>query len=249
MDRIGFISDIHGNREALEAVLRDVEQAGVDALVCLGDVVGYGPDPDACLDLIASSCDVTILGNHDEVVLKDEMVREFHPKAIAAIHQTRASLAPGHIALIESMRVRSELDGVSLAHGSFGARKYDYLYDAASALPALTAMPTDLGAVGHTHLPSIFVQQREGKVAGTIGAYALPAGVEVELPRDARVIVNPGSVGQPRDRNPDASWGLLRKDRRTFEIRRVRYDVDRVQRRMEALGLPDYHGLRLKAGV
>lgn len=248
MTTIGFISDIHSNREALEAVLADARRVGVDRLVCLGDVVGYGPDPSACLDIVASNCDAMIRGNHDEAILSTAIESEFHPRVATSIQQTRLHLTPGHLMLIESMRLRAEVEGVALTHGSFGPRRYEYLYGSDAAARSFAGFTQRVGVVGHTHLPSLFVLH-EGGGAIAVESYAIAAGSEVQLPRDARVILNPGSVGQPRDRNPDASWGVLRTEQMTFEIRRVRYDVEAVQRKINEMGLPDYHGLRLKAGV
>jgi predicted phosphodiesterase len=249
MTTIGFISDIHSNREALEAVLADAKRVGVERLVCLGDVVGYGPDPGVCLDLVASSCDAMVRGNHDEAVLNSEFVAEFHPRAATSIQQTRDRLSPGHLMLIESMRTHTEVEGIALTHGSFGPRRYEYLYGSDAAARSFAGFSLAVGVVGHTHLPSLFIQHETRMGGGMVESYAVTPGVEVALPRDARVILNPGSVGQPRDRNPDAAWGVLRTDRMTFEVRRVAYDVDAVQRKILAMGLPDYHGLRLKAGV
>lgn len=247
MPTIGFISDIHANAHALDAVLSDAECVGLDALVCLGDVVGYGPDPDHCLDRVAAVCDMMIRGNHDEVLIRQELQEEFHPRARASVLDTLTRVSPGHLMLIQAMRPRAEIEGVALTHGSFGPRPYEYLYDAPAAQRAFAGFDAVVGVVGHTHLPSMFVQPEDPRAA--CQAYALPLGVEVELPPDSRVILNPGSVGQPRDRNPDAAWGVLRTERRTFEVRRVAYDVDAVQRQIEARGLPYFHALRLRAGV
>lgn len=246
MPRIGFISDIHGNLEALEAVVADAEFVGCDAMVCLGDVVGYGPDPGACLDLVAQNCDTMILGNHDEAVVADALESRFNPRAWRSIEDSRKQLQPGHLALIRSMRERGEIAGLQLAHGGFTKRRYQYLYDSDSAAESLDALRSPIGFFGHTHLPSAFV--RRGDFAA-IESYVLPPNSELALPSGAKVILNPGSVGQPRDRNPDASWGVLDTDRWVFQLRRVEYDINAVADRMHKMGLPEFHALRLKAGV
>lgn len=247
---IGFISDIHANREALEAVLADVAMMKVDTLICLGDVVGYGPDPDVCLDLVASACDVMIRGNHDEALVRREMEREFNPRAWRSLEASRAQLTPGHLMLIQSMRERTEVEGLSLTHGSFGPQRYEYLYDSDAANRSFEFLTTRFGFIGHTHLPSAFIERTsERHATDLIESFGVVSGVEIELPTHGRAILNPGSVGQPRDRNPDASWGVFDTDRLTWQIRRVEYDIDAVQRKMEAQGLPDYHALRLRAGV
>lgn len=246
MARIGFISDIHGNLEALEAVVVDAEFIGVDAMVCLGDVIGYGPDPGACLDIVAQNCDVMIRGNHDEAVIADGMGHRFNPRAWRSLEESRRHLEPGHLMLIESMRAKGEIAGLQLAHGGFTSKRFQYLYDGGAAAASLDALRSPIGFVGHTHLPSAFIRRGDFSV---IESYTLQPNSEIALPQGAKAILNPGSVGQPRDRNPDASWGMLDTDRWVFQARRVEYDIDAVTDRMRKLGLPEFHALRLKAGV
>lgn len=246
MPRIGFISDIHGNLEALEAVIADSEFVGCDAMVCLGDVIGYGPDPGACLDLVAQNCDVMIRGNHDEAVVNQGLGNRFNLRAWRSIESSLSRLEPGHLALIESMRARGEIAGLQLAHGSFTKRRFQYLYDGDVAAASLDALTRSIGFVGHTHLPSAFI--RRGDFA-PVESHTLRPNSEIALPMGAKVILNPGSVGQPRDRNPDASWGVLDTDRWVFQLRRVEYDVEAVADRIRKMGLPEFHALRLKAGV
>ncbi|MBL8745303.1 MAG: metallophosphoesterase family protein [Phycisphaerae bacterium] len=246
MARIGFISDIHGNLEALGAVIGDAEFVGCDAMVCLGDVIGYGPDPGACLDLVAQNCDVMIRGNHDEAVIEERLAARFKARAWRSLETSKDQLEPGHLALIGSMRERGEIAGLQLAHGGFTKRRFQYLYDGEAASASLDALKSPIGFVGHTHLPSAFIRRGD---FGVVESHTLQPNTEVALPRGARVILNPGSVGQPRDRNPDASWGVLDTDRWVFQARRVEYDIDAVTDRMRRLGLPEFHALRLKAGV
>ena len=249
MALIGFISDVHANREALEAVLGDAESVRPDIMVSLGDVVGYGPDPVVCLDLVAAHCDVLIRGNHEDAMLGPEADAHFKPRVLASLQHGRSVLSPGHEMLIDSMRDRAEIEGVGLTHGSFGPRRYEYLYNIESAGRALRGFDADIGVVGHTHIPSIFFSRERDGEAAQVKAYAIGGASRIDLPSDCRIILNPGSVGQPRDRNPDASWAVLDTTRRTFELRRVAYDVTAVARRMNELGLPDYHALRLQSGV
>lgn len=250
MTRLAFISDIHGNREALEATLRDIDSRGADALICLGDVVGYGPDPEACLDIVAGRCDVMIRGNHDEAALRDDIAETFNDRARAALDFTRHRLSPGLRMLIEAMRPEAEIDGVALTHGCFGPRPYRYVWSPAEATYAFEHLPRRIGVVGHTHIPGVFVRHTRADGRGApVDIFDLSPGVETSLSTAAAVILNPGSVGQPRDRNPDASWGLLDTQRMTFRVHRVTYDIDRVQRRMQMLGLPSYLGERLRVGA
>lgn len=250
MARLALISDIHANREALEAVMRDVNSVGVDLVICLGDVVGYGPDPEVCLDIVAGACGVMIRGNHDEAALREEVAETFNDRARRAMDFTRNRMSQGLTMLIESMRDSAEIDGVTFTHGCFGPRPFRYVWSPDEATYAFEHLPTAVGAVGHTHIPGVFVRHtRVSDSRGAVDSFESPSGVEVSLSTAARVIVNPGSVGQPRDRNPDASWGVLDTGRRTFRVRRVSYDIDAVQRKMERLGLPSYLGERLKVGA
>jgi len=248
VSRIALLADIHGNSRALQAVLADVDDQGVDAIVCLGDVVGYGPEPGECLDLVAGLCDVLIRGNHDEAVLCRNARQDFNPRALEAMERSIGGLTVEHRRLLGLMQDRAAIGAVQFTHGSFGPYRYEYLYGPAEAARSMSGMELEFGAVGHTHVPSVFVQRFDENGTPRVSAHHVPSG-QVEIPEASRVLVNPGSVGQPRDRNPDASWGLLDAERRTFEVRRVAYDVDMVRRRIEELGLPEHTGLRLAAGV
>ncbi|TVQ78680.1 MAG: metallophosphoesterase [Phycisphaeraceae bacterium] len=250
MARIGLIADIHANREALEAVLADVPAARVDRLVCLGDIVGYGPDPEACVDLVEDACDIVVLGNHDEAVLVDEASDALNDRARVGIAFTRSCLTPWHMRYLRLLPYRADIEGLAIGHGSFARDRFDYLYTSVSAGLAFRAMEAPTGAVGHTHLPSAFTCRRDDAQAPfDIRVFPLVGSVTVKLPEDRSVIVNPGSVGQPRDRNPHASWGILDTDVKSFEIRRVPYDIEAVSYKIRNLGLPAMHGERLKRGA
>ncbi len=231
--------------------MRDVNTVGVDLVVCLGDVVGYGPDPEVCLDIVAGACGVMIRGNHDEAALREEAAETFNDRARRAMDFTRDRMSQGLTMLIESMRESAEIDGVTFTHGCFGPRPFRYVWSPEEAEYAFDHLPTSVGAVGHTHVPGVFVRHTRPRDSGSgaVDVFDTPSGVEVSLSPAARIIVNPGSVGQPRDRNPDASWGLLDTERRTFRVRRVSYDIDAVQRKMERLGLPSYLFERLRVGA
>ncbi|MEM1424203.1 MAG: metallophosphoesterase family protein [Planctomycetota bacterium] len=250
MARIALISDIHANAEALENVLDDLSLAGVDTIVCLGDVVGYGPEPARCVELVYEHCDVCVLGNHDEALLLEHKEEAFNPKAREALRYTRDRLDDWHLTMLRLMPDRANRHGVALSHGSFGRARFDYLYTIESATRSFAGFDERIGAVGHTHIPSMFTC-----VSGLAGEptdvrlLALTGSVRTRLPLDRRVILNPGSVGQPRDRNPQASWGLLDTDEGWFEIHRVAYDVESVGEKMLEAGLPEYHSRRLRVGA
>lgn len=250
MARIALISDIHGNAEALERVLDDLRLVGADTVVCLGDVVGYGPEPGRCVELVYEHCDVCVLGNHDEALLIEQKEGRLNPRAREALRFTRERVDDWHLTMLRLMPDRAERFGVAFSHGSFGRARFDYLYTVESASRSFAGFGATIGAVGHTHIPSMFTCTTcpEGNPAD-VKLLALAGSVQTRLPLDRRVILNPGSVGQPRDRNPQAAWGLLDTEAGTFEVHRVAYDVERVGAMMLQAGLPDYHSRRLRIGA
>ncbi len=250
MARIALISDIHGNAEALERVLDDLKHVGADTIVCLGDVVGYGPEPGRCVELVYEHCDVCVLGNHDEALLIEQKEERFHETARAALRFTRARLDDWHLTMLRVMPDRAARHGVAFSHGSFGKARFDYLYTIEAATRSFSGFEESIGAVGHTHIPSLFscTTCPDGTPAD-VKLLALAGSVRTRLPLDRRVILNPGSVGQPRDRNPQAAWGLVDTDEGWFEVHRVEYDVESVGQKMVDAGLPDHHSRRLRLGA
>ncbi|RMD62060.1 MAG: metallophosphoesterase [Planctomycetota bacterium] len=249
MARLALLSDVHGNLEALCAVLADIDRAGVDCIVCLGDVVGYGPDPDACVDLVSERCDVVVRGNHDEAALEPALAQRFNPHAQAGVEHARRRLCAERLACIAAWPSRSFAHGVELAHGCFGARRFAYVHSPQTAQLAFAGLSAELGAVGHTHLPAVFAASVPEESAERVTALAPPAGAVVTLRPGCRHIVNPGSVGQPRDRNPHAAWALLDVANRTYQLRRVAYCVGEVERKMRRAGLPGVLWERLRVGA
>ncbi|MEO1129000.1 MAG: metallophosphoesterase family protein [Planctomycetota bacterium] len=250
MARIALLADIHGNGPALDAVLSDVRDVGADSVVCLGDVVGYGPDPEKCVEDVHTSCDQLVMGNHDEAVLIESTADLFNENARAAIHFCREQLSDWSMTLLKLMPYAVQVEDVSITHGSFGVDRFEYLYTAEAASFAFEGMLTRVGAVGHTHLPSVFTCPGDAQpTPDNVRVFPVNGAVRCRLPEDRRVIVNPGSVGQPRDRNPDASWALIDTSSMIFEVRRVAYDIDSVTSRILELGLPASHGHRLRVGT
>ncbi|MBL0926100.1 MAG: metallophosphoesterase family protein [Phycisphaerales bacterium] len=251
MARIALISDIHGNREALAAVVDEIRDLCLDHVACLGDIVGYGPDPEWCVETVHELCDVAVLGNHDEALILDTSASPLGTRARPGVEFARQRLDPWHLSVLRSLPYRAEIAGVSLAHGCFSARRFSYLYTPEAAARSFEHLRTHLGVVGHTHLPSVFTQEAarpEGR-PGPARAYPVVGSVVVALPDDRRMILNPGAVGQPRDRDPRASWAILDTERLTFEVRRSAYDLDATTWKIRELGLPEFHGERLRVGA
>ena len=244
--RIGIVSDVHGNVPALEAVLRHM--GAVDRLICLGDFVGYGPWPNECVDMLRARDVVSIAGNHDLAAIGTISTEDFNPDAARAAAWTAEQLSPGTRAFLESLDPLREADGVTLAHGSPREPVWEYLLSLESATSNFPEFATTLCLVGHSHVPCLFVQRPGGEVAGS---YVEP-GTRLTIGPE-RYIANPGSVGQPRDRDARAAYAVLDDERTgvkspSLEWQRVDYDIAAVQKQILAVGLPRYLADRLSRG-
>ncbi len=242
--RVLVFSDVHGNLLALEAVLADAGK--VDAYWCLGDLVGYGPEPEACVERVRALPHLVCLqGNHDAAVAGILDVTFFNAEARKSVFWTREHLSPASLDFLRHqppLRVLEPWD-VTLAHGSPRHPLEEYLLSVAAARAALRRLTTSVAFVGHTHLPGAFLQVGK-RVQLLEGAPYQRVVVEASQ----RGIFNPGSVGQPRDGNPWAAYAIWDTEERAWEWRRVAYDVAAVQERILALGLPPFHAYRLGMG-
>jgi predicted phosphodiesterase len=240
--RVLIISDIHANLTALETVLSSAGE--VDETWCLGDVVGYGPDPDECVSKFRGMGKlVCILGNHDAAVIGKIALEAFNPDARQSIHWTRSALSRINLKWLEQIPERTEMGDITLAHGSPRNPIWEYLLDPNTAGMNFDYFNTDLCFVGHTHLPIIYQQVLNQKPA----RWTIPMNNQVAT-LSGRAIINPGSVGQPRDRDRRASFGILDTETRVWTPRRVLYNVTEVQERILSAGLPERHALRLADG-
>lgn len=242
--RVAVISDIHGNLPALRSVLASAGDAGVDAFWCLGDTVGYGPRPNACCEVVEGATAIRLCGNHDLLALGKEVVPgDFNPEAAAAGSWTAEVLDARSRAFLDGLRPLGAADGVELFHASARDPVWEYVLgaDAVRATFELTEAPVVL--VGHSHV-ALAVSDRDGRLAGG----QAPDGSEVSL-AGARWLLNPGSVGQPRDGDPRAAWLLLDLDAGVASFRRVEYPVAETQRQMADAGLPSGLAERLALGV
>lgn len=254
MARYGIISDIHANAPALSVVLEHIGRHEVDEIICLGDVVGYGPDPERCIDLVHAYCGIMVRGNHDEAVLDAEQTRHFNGPAREAIDWTRQRLGPTHLLALSRMKSRVIVEGSILCvHDTPVEGASDYLYHPLEVAAAFAALDVPVALVGHTHVPVVFeapgldhglaVEPVEVMVHEMIGSATLP------FQEGLRYIANPGSVGQPRDGDPRASFAVLDTGEASFMLHRVEYDIASVQRSTGEAGLPDILAERLAAGV
>jgi diadenosine tetraphosphatase ApaH/serine/threonine PP2A family protein phosphatase len=241
----GLISDIHGNLEALDAVLSELKD--VDAFLCLGDIVGYGPDPVACLDRVRGLPHlVCVVGNHDLAATDGENLDWFNPFARAAIEWTAEQLSPQDKQYLRSLPLTAHVDTAILVHGSLlDPEKMNYITSPAEARLCFDAMPGDLTFIGHTHITEYYRARKRARLPDQVPLW--PGG-DIPLDDRLRYIINPGAVGQPRDGNPAASFATWDLDTRTITIRRTPYDIPRVQDKMRKAVLPEYLSDRLSIG-
>jgi predicted phosphodiesterase len=240
--RILVISDIHANLTALETVIEDA--GTVDAVWCLGDIVGYGPDPNECVARVRGLPNlVCLLGNHDAAALSRIPIETFNMDARRSIEWMQDVLTKESYIFLSQLPESVVAGQVTLAHGSPRNPVWEYILDLHNASQNLEYFDTQICMVGHTHLPITY--RVDPKTNGLVWS-APNEGELVEL--NTRAIVNPGSVGQPRDHDPRASYGIFYPENNGWEIHRVDYDIRAVQKRIRAASLPMRHALRLIEG-
>lgn len=242
--RIGILSDIHSNLHALNAVLQDADKRSLDLYLCLGDIVGYGAFPQECCDLIREKCKHTVFGNHEYAVLYPEETMSFNPDAKKAIDYTSDNLNDDTYEWFESLEPHLVLDGYSIAHGSL--RNFDeYVSDATIARMSLEILQTDILFVGHTHYPEGYRFDLETK---SVRSMDLIGEGEAILERGYRYLINVGSIGQPRDGDTRAAYGIYDTDNSKMEILRIKYSVKAAASAIIKAGLPEKISKRLYAG-
>ena len=238
MSKIAIISDIHANETALEAVLSDAKSLKVSDYVCLGDVVGYGPDPGACLSRVQSLNCITIKGNHDEYAARDCDLVSFNPEAKEAMMWTRSKLSANQREWLGSLPYERRIGRNSLVHATLtNPEEWDYVYRRLDASLQLKKQKVPVCFYGHTHRPMSFMHNENGcvKLEDQI----------ISLDPKAKYLVNVGSVGQSRDKDERACYVIFDRIERTIEFRRVEYDVQSVMERILKAGLPESLAKRL----
>jgi diadenosine tetraphosphatase ApaH/serine/threonine PP2A family protein phosphatase len=240
--RVAVVSDIHGNLHALEAVLAAVDADPVGELWCLGDTVGYGPKPNECCAIVAARASVSLCGNHDLGVLGRIDLAEFSGDAAVAASWTRGVLTAESRDWLSALEPRGERDGVALFHGSARDPVWEYVLTDEAAVATLLLTTEPLVLVGHSHA-ALNVALRGSELEAGLS----PEGTVLGL-GEARWLLNPGSVGQPRDGDPRAAYLVLDLDARTAAFRRVPYDVERTQSEIRAAELPEVLAARLDVG-
>ena len=240
--KIGFISDIHANLEALEAVLRELKAESVERIICLGDVVGYNPDPDACIERIQSECEIALAGNHDFGATGKYPSEFFNEAARKALAWTKEQISADHAQYLDTLPlefVDGEIMGVHASPEN--PARWFYIQSMQQAKEAMETMTAPICFIGHTHVPGIYTLDTDGSVH-------MEFEPEIYFEPDKKVLINVGSVGQPRDGDPRACFGVLNADEGTYHLRRCSYPVERVQEKMTTAGLPEALILRLAMG-
>ena len=240
--RYAVLSDIHGNLEALRAVLADAAEHADDVL-CLGDVVGYGADPAPCVDLVGTRARAIVAGNHEHAVIGRLDLSWFNRYARAAAEWTRERLDASCTSYLDALPLTAVVGDATLVHASpHQPQDWDYLVTEEDGLTAFTAFETRLCFVGHSHVPAVWS-------LGSSGPDYARGSVDVTLDAGRRYIVNVGSVGQPRDRDTRAAYAVWDVDARQITVRRVPYDVATARAKIEDAGLPRFLADRLAAGA
>ncbi|UCG52510.1 MAG: metallophosphoesterase family protein [Candidatus Latescibacterota bacterium] len=236
-------SDIHSNLEALRAVLAHAKKEGYDSAICLGDIVGYGADPNECVDIIASESETSVcLGNHDAAVIDADERGYLNPVAQAGVSYSAARLTPENVSFLKSLPLIIEFENNFIAsHSSpYKPENWIYVLEPIEATDAFHVMTHPLAFIGHTHFP--VVHNSNGLVKPIL------PGDRVRIHGGNKYIINVGSVGQPRDADPRAAYVIYDDQKRLAEVVRVAYDVDAATEKILKAGLPPMLADRIRRG-
>jgi predicted phosphodiesterase len=248
--QVAVFSDIHANLPALEAVLRDLDEVGVDEIWCLGDVVGYGASPDACVELVRERCEACLVGNHDLAVLDRLDTSTFSGAAAAAVEWTTANSSKESLDYLGGLHPADSTRPAALYHASPRDPIWEYVLWPEQAAECLLVQERRVSFIGHSHVALFFSAEEAGERDSTppeARGWQAGAGTRLEID-DGRWLINPGSVGQPRDGDPRAAW--LELDTETWQAtyHRVDYDIGRAAEAIERAGLPKHLAKRLFVG-
>ena len=243
--RYAILGDIHSNLSALEAVVTAIEREGVDRVLSVGDVVGYGAAPREVMQILRELDTLVVKGNHDAACVGEVDLRYFNPYARAAVEWTCAELTDDELTWLRELPLTLDLEHCSVAHGSFHRpEQFDYIQSTEDADPSLDEMSRPVCFVGHTHVPVAIMRMVDDPYRTS---YTID--YDVDLSDVTRALINVGSVGQPRDEDFRAPVGIYDTESERFEIHRVEYDIEREAARIRAAGLPEMLADRLFLGV
>ncbi len=238
--KYAIIADIHANLDAFQVVLDDIKKQACTHVACLGDVVGYGADPKACLDIVRGMNVPTVKGNHDEYIGADEDPEGFNDAAAEAVSWSRNQLSGDDRKWLRELKYFRLVANFSIVHATLDApHRWGYVFEKLEAAASFTYQNTQVCFFGHTHVPVAFIRDT-GVRGGTYSKFRVEAG--------KKYFVNVGSVGQPRDGNPKAAYVVYDLAQQTIELRRLDYDIEAQQRKIRAAGLPERLADRLASG-
>ncbi len=238
----GLISDIHGNLEALTAVLEELEKRKVDEILCLGDVIGYGPDPEECLELVKSRAKVVLAGNHDYASLGLLDVSYFNPYAKRAVDWTASQLSEKARKYLQNRPLKIDFDNFTIVHATpENPAAWEYILSIEDAAENFPYFKGQACFIGHSHVPVIIAQEEDGKVL-------VRRVKELAFQEHERYIINVGSVGQPRDLDPRAAFGIYDTRENKYQLIRIAYDIQKTQQKILDRGLPAFLAERLSVG-
>jgi len=243
--RYALLADIHANTEAFTAVLADIERrGGVDEYWCLGDIIDYGPDPSECIRLLRQLPHICVAGNHDLAAIGKADVNRFNPDAALAIRWTQQQLNPDDIEYLSGLPQVIEKGDFTLVHGSPRDPLWEYLVSSGSAEESFNYFRTKYCLVGHSHKPLMFRQKENG------GCSFSPLSDSIgQVLGSSRTIFNPGSIGQPRDGDPRASYAIYDDESSIVRLCRVAYDINATQQKIVKANLPVKLMVRLEQGL
>jgi predicted phosphodiesterase len=243
--KYGILGDIHSNLSALQAVLSCFEREGVERVISVGDVVGYGAAPRECIELVRSVDAIVVKGNHDAACVGEIDIRYFNNYARDAVRWTQSVLDEDERSWLSSLPYTADLVDCCVGHGTYYRPElFDYIQSTTDADPSLDAMSVPLCFVGHSHVPVTLMRLKDDPLRT-----AYTVDTEIDLSESVRVLINVGSVGQPRDEEPRAAYAVYDSDAMRVWIRRTEYDIEREAQRIRAAGLPSVLADRLFLGV
>jgi diadenosine tetraphosphatase ApaH/serine/threonine PP2A family protein phosphatase len=240
--KIAFISDVHSNLEALTSVRKSLQNVGIDKVLFLGDIVGYGANPNECIEIIKDLSDDILAGNHDWAAVGKSSAEYFNLVAKEAIEWTQDKLTEQNKAFLSSLALKGEWEELIFVHATPShPEEWNYIFNIFDATDNFETFSQPLCFVAHSHQPVIFVQTKTGSISSKRSTY-------MTLQKDFRYIINSGSVGQPRDGNPLSSYGIYDTEKKEYRLIRVQYDVTRAQKKILDAGLPSFLASRLGMG-
>jgi len=242
--RYAILSDIHGNLEAFQAVLKDLEDEGLQKIIYLGDIVGYGANPRECIDLLREKTQAVVAGNHDWGTAGKTDIHKFNSVAQTVIKWTISQLSPDYKDFLAKLPlIRNEIFFIYTHSAPLNPQEWNYIFSDREALRNLKALTQkEVCFIGHSHVPLIFVLDQFGELVGNTSP------TKISMGERSRFLINTGSVGQPRDGDSRAAYGILDSEKRIFCLRRIKYDVAIAQKKILSAGLPPILAERISKG-